>query len=251
MKAAEISRKGIFVTGTDTGVGKTIVSAALAGYLARFGLRVAVMKPVETGVDPSAEIGEDARLLCQAAGFSAAPDRISPYRFEQPLSPDQAASASGVRIEQHRLIQQARQLQEGSDFLIVEGAGGLMVPLVGGYLMADLVRDLDLPLVVVAKPTLGTINHTLLTTFAARALELEVCGIFINGMPSQPGKAEQNAPHAIASLASASLLGVLPHVDGSNEDIHPQLTDYIAQMETRAWLHAALGLTVRETGGRS
>jgi len=245
LKVAETKQKGVFITGTDTGVGKTIVAAALASYLTRFGLRVGVMKPVETGVESTDQLGADARLLSRAAKFGGDPDLISPYRFKHPISPDQAASMAGVRIEHHRLLQQAEKLQEESDFLIVEGAGGIMVPLMGGYLMADLVRDLDLPLVVVAKPTLGTINHTLLTTYAARSLNLEVCGIFINDMPNQPDTAENNAPHAIASLGSASILGVLPHIDGSDEDIYLRLADHFAQMETRPWLHAALGLTIK------
>lgn len=241
MPAAEHPR-GIFVTGTDTGVGKTAVAAAIARYLKNLGLRVGVMKPVETGIESPAACGRDGRLLCQAAGISEPPETVSPYRLRAPLAPDQAAELEGIRINPQVIADLAQRQSKAHDFLIVEGAGGLMVPLVGGYLMADLVRQLRLPLLVVAGCSLGTINHTLLTTFTARSLDLPLAGILLNRMPATPDKAQENAPHAIASLASCSLLGVLPAVNGDDEEIISGLADHLGSMETRPWLHTALGL---------
>jgi dethiobiotin synthetase len=120
-----------------------------------------------------------------------------------------------------------------------------MVPLRGGYLMADLARQLGLPLLIVARPTLGTINHTLLTVFAARSMDLPTAGFVVNRMPSQPGLAEEEAPHLLASLASADLLGVLPEVAGSEESRVEQLADALAGLPTLTWLMHAIGLPGR------
>jgi len=234
----------LFVTGTDTGVGKTLVAAALARYACRLGLRVAVMKPCETGVADPTGLGSDGELLRWAAGSDAASDLITPYRLPAPLAPAQAATQAGVIIDPGVMISACRELAKEHDLLLVEGAGGLMVPIRGGYLMADLARELRLPLLVVCRPGLGTINHTLLTVYAARCMELPLAGFFINQMPADPGAAEREAPHQLAALASADLLGVLPEVNGTAKEQVEQLADAITALPSRAWLHQALGLPV-------
>jgi len=232
----------LFVTGTDTGVGKTMVAAALACYATRCGLRTAVMKPCETGVSDPGRPGADAELLRWAAGSTDDDSLIAPYRFHAPLSPAQAAEQDGVRIDPGVIVEARNELAKGKDLLLIEGAGGLMVPLRGGYLMADLIRQLGTRLLVVSRPTLGTINHTLLTIYAARCMELPVTGFFINRMPAEPGQAEREAPHILASLASADLLGVFPEVDGTQQEQVEQLVDAIIASPARPWLHQALGL---------
>ncbi len=233
---------GIFVTGTDTGVGKTAVAAALALFLRRMGLKVGVMKPVETGVEDPALLGPDASLLQWAAGDASSPERISPYRFRAPLAPAQAAKREGVRIEPAALVEAVQQRSNGCDFLIVEGAGGLMVPINGGFLIADLVRALELPLLIVTRPQLGTINHTLLTVMAARTMEMPVTGFVINGMPARPDAAEAEAPHALSSLASSDLLAVLPRIEGEERRRIEILADEIGALPTLAWLLHNLGI---------
>ncbi|TYP00339.1 dethiobiotin synthase [Geothermobacter ehrlichii] len=240
MAAADRPR-GLFVTGTDTGVGKTLVGAALARLLAQRGLKVGVCKPVESGVaDPSLP-GPDARLLGQAAGCDAPAEIVAPYRLRKPLAPDQAARAEGVRLDLAVIERAAAQLAGSCDFLIVEGAGGLMAPLTGGFLMADLARQLGLPLLIVARHDLGTINHTLLTTFAARQMELPVAGIILNRLPEHPDEAQRNAPHAIASLASADLLASLPEVFGEPMQQVEELANHLQHSPTLPWLLAAIG----------
>ncbi|PLX86136.1 MAG: dethiobiotin synthase [Desulfuromonas sp.] len=238
----DFSQKGIFVTGTDTGVGKTLVSAALALFLRGFGIDVGVMKPVETGVDEPAGLGEDATLLQWAAKSGDAPDSICPCRLRLPLAPSEAASREGAAIDLSLLQDRFEALAGRHDFVIVEGAGGLMVPIAGGVLMADLARNLGLPLLVVARPGLGTINHTLLTVFAARTMELPLAGMIINGMPNSPDEAEQSAPHALAALASADLLGVLPRVAGEKREMAEALAKHIAALPSLFWLLKGLGL---------
>ncbi|GAB4173120.1 MAG: dethiobiotin synthase [Geothermobacteraceae bacterium] len=236
------NRRGVFITGTDTGVGKTWVAAALTRFLSRRGLRVAVCKPVETGVDDTSLPGPDARLLLEASGCDWPLEQVAPYRLTRPLAPDQAARIDDVRLDLNRMVDAVQVLAEQADFIVVEGAGGLMVPLCGGLLIADLARQLDLPLLVVARAGLGTINHTLLTSFAARQMELPLAGIIINGMPAAPDEAEANAPHAIASLASASLLATLPQIETAMPKGIDQLADALENAPSLPWLLGALGL---------
>jgi dethiobiotin synthetase len=210
--------KAIFITGTDTGVGKSIASAAIAMLLRRQGHKVGIMKPVTSGCleRDGKLVSEDAELLGFAAGVPLTPD-CTPYLLKAPLAPSMAASQEGVRIDFQTIREAYLRIAEQSEFVIVEGAGGLMVPLAGGLLMSDLAAHLGLPIAVVARPGLGTINHTLLTTFCARNLGLEVKGVIINRYPEVPDQAAEYAPHLIASLCGSQLLGVFPEVVGEDD----------------------------------
>lgn len=242
MSADVVAPGGIFITGTDTGVGKTLVGAALAACLRSRGLKVDVMKPVESGVSDTDYEGEDASLLRWASGSQSPVDQIAPYRLEAPLAPSVAARREDVFIDFGGLVETARELKKGCDFLIVEGAGGLMVPLAGGLLMADLAKAMGFPLLVVARPDLGTINHTLLTVFTAQTMDIPVAGFMINQMPQEPDQAGESAPHTLSSLASADLLGVLPKVDGTAREQVVQLSDAISALPTLDQLLSNLGL---------
>jgi len=241
--AVEKPGPAIFITGTDTGVGKTIVSAALARHFTSKGLRVGIMKPIETGVRDISALGSDAALLRWAARSEDPEQLITPYRFELPASPHQAATAAGVSIDVQVIAEAFHRLRQGKDVIFVEGAGGLMVPIRGGFLMADLAAQLDLPLLVVTRPGLGTLNHTLLTTFAARAMGLPLSGLMINGMPGEPDQIEAEAPHLLAATASADLLGVLPVVGGSDEEKVIQLAEGIDRLPAYQWLLNGLNVT--------
>ncbi len=233
----------IFVTGTDTGVGKTIVAATLARLLRMKGISVGVMKPVTSGCHEESGllVSGDARLLCQAAGTKLCDD-VAPYRLREAIAPADAARIDGVRIDFSHIKSAFERLAAAYHYVIVEGAGGLMVPLCGGLLVADLALELELPLLVVARPGLGTINHTVLTCYAARQLGLQVAGVIINGMPESPGVAEQMAPHQIGSLSGASVLGIWPE---RNEVDEMEVVDQLA-----AWLdgQAETSIVLRELG---
>ena len=240
--AAKQQCPAIFITGTDTGVGKTLVTAALAHHFSLQGLNVGVMKPIETGVKKLDQLGPDASLLRWAAKSSDANDLISPYRFSQPVAPCQAATTAGEQIDADKIVEACQALRDGKDIVLIEGAGGLMVPIRGGYIMADLARQLGTPLLVVTHPRLGTLNHTTLTTFAARAMGLELSGFIINQMPEKPGEAEKEAPHLLSSLASADLLGVLPEVSGSEQEKVKILAGEIEKLPAYQWLLSGLGM---------
>ena len=235
--------RGIFVTGTDTGVGKTIVAATLARLLRMNGISVGVMKPVTSGCrsENGRLVSDDALLLAQAAGIEVTDD-VAPYCLREALAPAEAARIDGVRIDFSTIKAAYLRLASIYEYVIVEGAGGLMVPLSGGLLVADLARELDLPLLVVARPGLGTINHTVLTCFAAQQSGLQVAGVIINGMPEHPGLAEQGAPHQIGSLCGASVLGIWPRRDEVDE---MEIVD-----EMSVWLagQAETNIVLRELG---
>jgi dethiobiotin synthetase len=239
-----MSATGIFITGTDTGVGKTVVAAALARLLRARGIDVGVMKPVTSGCGErdGALFSGDAELLAWGAGLPGVDGDSAPYLLREPLAPSEAAARDGVKIDFGRIAEAYGRLASRHDVMIVEGAGGLMVPLAGGLLIADLVHRLELPLLVVARPDLGTVNHTTLTCFAAKQMGLRVAGVVINNYPEEPGSAEQSAPHLISSLAGAPVLGIFPHYDGSD------LKQIVAKLAGWMELQPPTRIMLRELG---
>jgi dethiobiotin synthetase len=169
---------GCFVTGTDTGVGKTVVGCAIVRTLRARGVDVAVRKPIETGVGPDGPL--DARALREAAASREPLDAICPVALPLPAAPSVAAADADHDIALEPLLEGVRAAIASHAFTLVEGAGGLLVPVSAGYTMADLARDLGLPLVVVARARLGTLNHTRLTLEAARARGLHVAGVVVS-----------------------------------------------------------------------
>lgn len=196
--------RGLLITATDTGIGKTVVSSVIAATLRDRGERVAVFKPVVTGLDEHGDEPPDHELLRASAHSDQSDDEVAPYRFGPPLSPHLAARLAGVQVEPAHLIECAARAAAGADALIVEGVGGLAVPLTDGYLVRDFAADLSFPIVVVARPGLGTINHTLLTLDAARAAGLDVAGVVLTNWPDEPGEME------LSNFATIQVLGGCP-----------------------------------------
>jgi dethiobiotin synthetase len=179
----------LFVTATDTEAGKTFVSCAIARALRGRGRDVGVMKPVASGCEgraAGAHVSEDAALLAEASGSADAPALVTPVAFAAPLAPTAAARAEGASFERGRIFEAFEELRARHEFLIIEGIGGLLVPLEGTWTVRDLARELGGPVAVVSRDALGTINHTALTVEAARAGGLEVRGIVLNRLPGAP-----------------------------------------------------------------
>lgn len=212
--------RGIFVTGTSTEVGKSVVAAAIARTLAADGRRVAVFKPAVTGLDEGVET--DHELLRRAAGSEQSDEEIAPYRYGPPASPHLAAALAGEEIDPERLRIAASAAAGGADAIVCEGVGGFLVPLSPGYLVRDLAVDLGYPLVVVAAPGLGTINHTLLTIESARAAGLEVAAVVLNPWPEEPSEIERSNRETIAALGAVHVL-TLPEIDLGDPCSWPQL----------------------------
>lgn len=201
---------GVFVTGTGTEVGKTVVAAVIARTLAADGKRVAVFKPAVTGLDEPAET--DHSLLRRASGSKQSDEEIAPYRYGPPASPHLAATIAGEEIEPARLMTSAHAAAAGAEVLVCEGVGGLLVPLSRDYLVRDLALELALPLVIAASPGLGTINHTLLTIEAARAARLEVAVVVLTPWPEEPSRIELSNRETIETLGKVTV-ETLPPLD--------------------------------------
>lgn len=220
MDAGAGSTPGVFVTGTGTEVGKTVVAAVIAHTLAAEGKRVAVFKPAVTGLEEEGET--DHALLRRASGSQQSDEQIAPYRYKPPASPHLAAALAGEEIDPERLRQAARDAAAGADAIVCEGVGGLLVPLTPTYLVRDLAADLGYPLAIVASPGLGTINHTLLTLESARAAGLEVAAVVLNPWPEDPSEIERNNRETIAELGEVRA-ETLPHLDPNRPDTWPPL----------------------------
>lgn len=211
---------GVFVTGTGTEVGKTVVAATVARTLAAEGERVAVFKPAVTGLDEGVET--DHALLRRASGSGQSDEEIAPYRYGPPASPHLAAALAGEEIDPERLRQAAAAAAAEADAIVCEGVGGLLVPLSPGYLVRDLAADLGYPVVVVASPGLGTINHTLLTVESARAAGLEVAAIVLTPWPAEPTEIERSNRGTLADLGATPVL-TLPELDLADPSSWPRL----------------------------
>jgi dethiobiotin synthetase len=212
--------RGFFVTGTGTEVGKTVVAALIARSLVATGARVAVFKPAVSGLDSGGE--PDHALLRRAAASAQPDDAIAPYRYGPPVSPHLAAELAGEGIDPARLLRGARAAAAGADHLVCEGVGGLLVPLTLGYLVRDFARDLGLPVVIAANPGLGTINHTLLTIEAARAVGLEVALVALTPWPGDPSVVQRSNRDAIERLGSVQV-ELVPELDLGAPESWPTL----------------------------
>jgi dethiobiotin synthetase len=208
--------RGLFVTGTDTGVGKSIVAGAICAALAAHGERVAAFKPVVTGTDD--EPGDwpaDHELLASAANAGQTAADVVPVTFGPPLSPHYAAELAGTAVEPQALRAAAKAAADTSDVLVCEGVGGLLVPLTPDYSVRDLAVELALPVVVVARTGLGTINHTLLTVEAARSAGLDIAGIVMTPWPADPEPIELSNRATVERLSGIPVSGLPPATPGT------------------------------------
>ena len=203
--------KSLFITGTDTGVGKTIVAAAIAAALKSRGLDVGVMKPLQSGGD------EDINCLLNASGAKDDLSLVVPYNFKYPVAPSLAARLESIPIDIEKIKDAYSTLAARHEVVIVEGSGGIMVPIIekglDSYLVSDLIVELSLPTVIAARAGLGTINHTLLTIDHAKKKGIDVAGVIISGYRDEPSLAERHNPAMIEDISGVPVLSVLPFVD--------------------------------------
>jgi len=208
-------RCGYFVTGTDTGVGKTVVTLGLMQLLQAQGHTVAAMKPLASGCERHADgmRNADALLLQQQASVALAYDQVNPYAFEPAIAPHIAAKQSGATIDNSKIYNIFNMIEVSADCVLVEGAGGWLVPLNEDETLADLARLLGLDVIMVVAIRLGCLNHALLTAAAIEAAGCTLAGWVANLLPPLPGFAEENIS-SLESRISAPLLGVLPALHG-------------------------------------
>ncbi len=206
---------GWFITATDTGVGKTVIAGALAWLVRQHRRQPGVFKPIATGCRHDQRLGlvsEDTEFLAHCAESRETLEVITPVRYAGELAPLVAARREHRPIDWNAIEESYQRIQAANDWLIVEGIGGLLVPLDEKRNVADLAGQFGLPLVIVARPDLGTINHTLLTIEAARSRGLQVATVVINGYrPSSGSLAEETNPEIIAELAGMRIPLIVPH----------------------------------------
>ena len=219
--------RGIFVTGTDTGAGKTLVSTAILAALSRRGLRVAAFKPVETGCrrEGSILVGEDCEKLAAASRSGQAPGDVAAYLFPEPAAPLVSAEAEGVTIDRDVVRARYDEIAANADFVLVESAGGLMVPLADGWTTRDLALELGYPGLVVVASKLGCINHALLSLEGMRSAGIPVAGYVVNEVPTDGAY-----PLAVATnrdilrrFADAKEVGAMPMLSATDATNWDQL----------------------------
>ncbi len=208
-----VKARGLFVTGTDTEVGKTVIAGGIAKVLKARGRDVGVFKPVASGChsDRGALVSKDAEFLAHCADSAQTLDHICPVRFREPLAPEVAVQRGAEPIELEVIREYYNRIASAKDVVIVEGIGGLLVPLGQDLSVADLAGQMDLPLLIVSNPQLGTINHTLLTIEAAKTRGLRVAGIIINSYVADTASvAEETNPAAIERASGVKVLAIVP-----------------------------------------
>lgn len=207
-------KKGLFITATDTGVGKTLIAGAIARLLTDAGLRVGVYKPIASGCGrgPYGLVSADAEFLSSCIDNSDPVTIINPISYETPAAPFVCQAKEDRVVDFEAIASIYQSLCQRKDIVIVEGIGGVRVPISDGVDVLTLMREFSLPVVVVARPNLGTINHTLLTVDAIRAAGLFVAGIIINGFSvATAGVAEETVAEVLRKWTKAPILAVVPH----------------------------------------
>ena len=219
--------QGYFITGTNTNVGKTVVTACLANLLKNQGENVGVMKPIETGVDPecSSSANSDAKFLIEVTGVQDALEDVCPYRLKTPASPYQAAKIEGKELYLEKILERFRALQSKHSMMLVEGIGGLLVPITRRYNVTDLAIQMNLPLIIVSPIQIGILNHTLLTINAARQHGLKVAGVILNSVhEGELDTIEEKQGSLIEELSDTPILGTCPYIhDVSSEGVFQNL----------------------------
>ncbi|MFG5207693.1 dethiobiotin synthase [Bacillus licheniformis] len=214
--------KGFFVTGTDTGVGKTFIACGLAALLKEQHVDVGVFKPFLSG-ELASDPQSDTALLKNMSETPLTDEEVTPFIFKEPLAPYTAAKLEGRTVGLEDAVNHWKKIKDRHECFIVEGAGGIAVPLGEDYFVSDLIKALDLPAVIVARPNLGTINHTYLTAQYAKQM-----GIRVIGISSRPGLDEQTNPDMIERFCGVPLLGVTPKLeDASPTQIHHMIKDHV------------------------
>lgn len=230
---------GIFITGTDTNIGKTVVASGLAGALKNRGYDIGVMKPVQSGaaVKNGRLYSQDARLMMKAVKSRDAVELTCPALLHLPLAPGTAAEIEGKTVYLELIKRSFAELEKRHDLVIVEGAGGIAVPVYKKFLISDLISLLDIPVIIVARPSLGTINHTFLTIEHARRSGLSIIGLIINNY--RGGIAEETSPKTITELTGIPLLGIIPNDRSINAE-SGKLGNIVSLVETHVDIDAII-----------
>lgn len=205
--------KSYFITGTDTGVGKTAITAALAASLRKRGIDVGVMKPVASGVPQKTGFkSSDVALLHEAAKVNDAEEMINPVFLQVPTSPYDATKILNLEIDMRIISERFQHLLKVHQMLLVEGIGGIMTPITRNFFVADMIKEMKLETIIVTRSTLGTLNHTVMTFRMCKEYGITIKGMIINCFDEKGSLAERNAPSTLHEITGLPILGIIPFV---------------------------------------
>lgn len=209
--------KAYFITGTDTGVGKTAITAGLAGSMRKLGVNVGVMKPIATGIPQKTGFkSSDVTLITNASGTKDSEDLINPVFLPIPTSPYDATKLLSLPLDMPLILAKFTKLLSVHDVLLVEGIGGIMTPITKNFFVADMIKAMGIEAIIVTRATLGTINHTMMTYQMCKDYDIKVKGLVINNFDEKGTAAEKNAPVTLHEITGLGILGVVPFIKDYN-----------------------------------
>lgn len=212
-KHRQFFMKSYFITATDTGVGKTAVTASLAACMKKRGIDVGVMKPIATGVPQKSGFkSSDVSLLVESSGVKDSEDTVNPIFLPLPVSPYDACKNLGLAVDVNIIKEKFDRLIKSHEMILVEGIGGILTPITKNLSVADMAKMLGLEAIIVTRSTLGTLNHTMMTVNACKQYGIAIKGIIINCHDAKGGPEEKNAPSTIYELTGIPILGVIPFI---------------------------------------
>lgn len=205
--------KAYFITGTDTGVGKTAITAGLAGSMRKLGVNVGVMKPIATGIPQKTGFKSlDVAILADASGTKDSEDLINPVFLPIPTSPYDATKLLSLPVDMPLILTKFTKLLSAHDVLLVEGIGGMMTPITKNFFVADMIKAMSVETIIVTRATLGTLNHTLMTYKMCKDYDIKVKGLVINNFDEKGTAAEKNAPVTLHEITGLDIMGVVPFI---------------------------------------
>lgn len=210
--------KAYFITGTDTGVGKTVITAGLAGSLKKLGVNVGVMKPIATGITQKTGFKSlDVGIIVEASRTKDSEDLINPVFLPIPTSPYDATKLLSLPVDMPLILTTFRKLLSIHDVLLVEGIGGIMTPITKNFFVVDMIKAMDIETIIVTRATLGTLNHTMMTYQLCKDFGIKVKGLIINNFDEKGSAAEKNAPITLHEITGLDILGVVPFIKDYNK----------------------------------
>ena len=210
--------KAYFITGTDTGIGKTAITAGLAGSMRKLGVNVGVMKPIATGIPQKTGFkSSDVAILADASGTKDSEDLINPVFLPIPTSPYDATKLLSLPVDMPLILTKFTKLLSTHDILLVEGIGGVMTPITKNFFVADMIKAMGVETIIVTRATLGTLNHTMMTYKMCKDYDIKVKGLVINNFDEKGTAAEKNAPVTLHEITGLDILGVVPFIKNYNK----------------------------------
>jgi len=220
--------KAYFITGTDTGVGKTSITVGLAGSMHKIGVDVGVMKPIATGYPNKTGFrSSDVTKLVEVTSIKDPENLINPVFLPLPTSPYDATKILELSVDMPLIFEQFKKLLSLHEILLVEGIGGIMTPITKNFFVADMIKGMGIDVIIVTRATIGTLNHTVMTCKICKDYGIKIRGLVINNFDEKGTPAEKNAPSTLYELTNIPILGTIPFIKDLNDT--EKLVEYVGK----------------------